>query len=454
MFDFGKSLINMNPDEQKKMLGNATPGQRKTALEMGIGFKNQNQQQQRQQKRDAYHDLDRLNTIVENENEAHDFFGKSLVNWQKSVTGKKSSKDATSLKKQFDEYEHGILSKYPKGGKRHGALSETLPKIKDDFLKQGHQFALDKLNERSQSVLDKGLQRLAKGALSANDESGVQEHDDAAFDLINKYVLSEAKFDEKDADAMYNKYLGYAGVDLEKARASENKDIPGAKPGFKMEDAEMYAENDTGTASDAGGKEESEPQGKSLHKTEAATQKSSTQNAREMEKIAAKEEQSGKLAGADNDKKYVKKGGADKLKEWTPTQTVSEAKRHVGSEAWREDRERGEFDDESPKCNQFVAEMLEYSGAKVPKVGGTFGGNYPLARDWANEDKQIDGYEVVDAPKPGDVAAYNGHVGIVTENGKTVSASSKKKKIVENDWGFREHQKGKVTFRRYIGQRK
>jgi hypothetical protein len=31
--------------------------------------------------------------------------------------------------------------------------------------------------------------------------------------LINKYVLSEAKFDEKDADAMYDKYLGYAGVE-------------------------------------------------------------------------------------------------------------------------------------------------------------------------------------------------------------------------------------------------
>jgi hypothetical protein len=257
MFDFGKSLINMNPDEQKKMLNNATSGQRKTALEMGIGFRNQNQQQ-RQQKRDAYHDLDQLNTIVEKENEAHDFFGKGLADWQKNVTGKKPSKAATNLKKQFDDYEHGILSNYPKGGKRHGALSETLPKIKDGFLKQGHQFALDKLNERSQSVLDKGLQRLAKGALSASNENGIQAHDDQAFDLINKYVLSEAKFDGKDANAMYEKYLSYAGVDLEKARASGNQEVPGAKPGFKMEDAEMYAENDTGTISDAGGKDEAE----------------------------------------------------------------------------------------------------------------------------------------------------------------------------------------------------
>lgn len=259
MFDFGKSLINMDPEGQKKMLGNATRGQRRAALEMGIGFNNQNQRQQpKQQKRDAYHDLDRLNTIVEKENEAHDFFGKGLADWQKNVTGNQPSKEATNLKKQFDDYEHSILSTVPKGGQRHEVLSKSLPDIKKGFLQQGHQFALDKLNERSRNVLDKGLQRLAKGALGAKDEKGVQAHDDAAFDLINKYVLSEAKFDEKDADAIYDKYLGYAGVDVEKARASENDDLPGVKPGFKMEDAEMLAANDTGSASDSGDNEEAE----------------------------------------------------------------------------------------------------------------------------------------------------------------------------------------------------
>ena len=120
-------------------------------------------------------------------------------------------------------YEHGILSDLPRGGKRHGALSEALPKIKDGFLKQGHQFALDKLNERSQNVLDNGLQRIARDALGTKDEKNIQAHDDATFDLINKYELSEAKFDEKDADTMYDKYLNYAGVDLEKAQAAENE---------------------------------------------------------------------------------------------------------------------------------------------------------------------------------------------------------------------------------------
>lgn len=76
--------------------------------------------------------------------------------------------------------------------------------------------------------------------------------------LSTNACCTEAKFDEKDADAMYDTYLGYAGVDLEKGRASENEEVPGARPGFKMEDAEMYAENDAGTVSDAGGKEEAE----------------------------------------------------------------------------------------------------------------------------------------------------------------------------------------------------
>jgi len=74
------------PNQQKKILDNATGGQRRAALEMGIGLNNQNWQQLLlQQKRDAYHDLDLLNFTVEKENEAHDFFGKGLAGWQKNV---------------------------------------------------------------------------------------------------------------------------------------------------------------------------------------------------------------------------------------------------------------------------------------------------------------------------------------------------------------------------------
>ncbi|MDD3311013.1 MAG: hypothetical protein PHP91_02645, partial [Pseudodesulfovibrio sp.] len=193
MFDFGKSLLAMGAEEQQKALDSATPGQR-PALERGVGvgfnnrFKGEDREQARRQKRDAYRDLDRLNHVVEAENDAHDFFTRGLADWRKGVTGKDPSGDATNLKKQFDDYEQSMLSMVPKGGRRHTALSESLPKIKDTFLKQGHQFALDKLNERSRTVLDKGLRRIAKGALGAKDEKAVQAHDDAAFDLINKYV--------------------------------------------------------------------------------------------------------------------------------------------------------------------------------------------------------------------------------------------------------------------------
>jgi hypothetical protein len=277
MFDFGKSLLTMNPDEQKRMLGNATSSQRKTALEMGIGFNNQNrQQQQRQQKRDAYHDLDRLNFTVEKENEAHDFFGKGLADWQENVTGREPSKDAVNLKKQFGDYESSVLSSVPKGGKRHTALTDSLPRIKEGFLKQGHQFALDKLNERSKNVLDKGLQRIAQRALKAKDEKGIQDHDDAAFDLINKYVLSEARFDEKDADAMYGKYLGYAGAKTTKDTEAPVTGNSGHGDNLAQQKATAVKEK--------------------MENPEAAPAKSSTEHAREMEAEAAKPDNSTEAA--------------------------------------------------------------------------------------------------------------------------------------------------------------
>jgi len=84
MFEFGKSLMTMNPEDRNSVLKNATGAQRNFASEMGIGMngkygQGRQRQQQRQQKRSAFHDLDRLNHVVEKENEAHDFFGACLV---------------------------------------------------------------------------------------------------------------------------------------------------------------------------------------------------------------------------------------------------------------------------------------------------------------------------------------------------------------------------------------
>lgn len=278
MFDFGKSLMTMNRDEQKLALEKATPGQRNTALEMGIGFKGQskNTAQPRQQKRDAYHDLDRLNHIVEKENEAHDFFGKGLTDWQKGVTGKSPSKDAGTLKKQFDEYEQTTLADLPKGGKRHTALAETLPKLKDGFLKQGHQFALDKLNERSRSVLGQGLKRIAGDAIGAQDDETFQRHDDQAAELINQYVLSEASFDEKDADEFYDRFLKDAGVPSAAELAEQKAGAQPPEQRAQAMTAESVGDDKEAQAQPMAEKEEASEQEQTLPK-------SSSQEAREME---------------------------------------------------------------------------------------------------------------------------------------------------------------------------
>lgn len=117
------------------------------------------------------------------------------------------------------------------------------------------------------------------------------------------------------------------------------------------------------------------------------------------------------------------------------------------------------------KCNQFVYDVLNEAGARVPMMKRTRFGirrpdHPPLAEQWAKSGVSILGWEVVSRPKPGDIAAEaieysdaSGHVGIVSSvsedgSGKTISATAEE--VVENDWGFREGQN--VTFRRYRGR--
>ncbi|CCH48504.1 hypothetical protein [Pseudodesulfovibrio piezophilus] len=100
-------------------------------------------------------------------------------------------------------------------------------------------------------------------------EDGVKAHDDAAFDLINKYVTSEAKFDEKDADAMYDKYLRYAGV--EKAEPADAPTVADGAP----EEQPAQQQNE------AAAREPTEVQ-------EAPPTKSSAEHAGEMEAEATK----------------------------------------------------------------------------------------------------------------------------------------------------------------------
>ena len=49
---------------------------------------------------------------------------------------------------------------------------------------------------------------------------------------------------------------------------------------------------------------------------------------------------------------------------------------------------------------------------------------------------------------PGDVASFSGHVGIVSGNGLTISATLHNG-VVRNDWGFRTGRT--PVFRRFVG---
>jgi len=142
----------------------------------------------------------------------------------------------------------------------------------------------------------------------------------------------------------------------------------------------------------------------------------------------------------------------------------AEAQKHVGSGAWSESANKPPYPPGTNKCNLFVYEVLNAAGTPVPmKIRFSWRnfGNVsypPLAGQWADPDVTIPGWEVVQNPLPGDVAAQkisysdaSGHVGIVTGPGKTVSASSDTGTIVENNWGFRADQQGEVVFRRYVG---
>jgi hypothetical protein len=125
------------------------------------------------------------------------------------------------------------------------------------------------------------------------------------------------------------------------------------------------------------------------------------------------------------------------------------------------------------KCNLFVYEMLALSGVRVPltEYESRFNSNRlrpPLAREWANPQFAIPGFEVLkvppDIPQPGDVAARakvswdaTGHVGIVAgaADGSTRSTvSARSDGVVHNDWGFRANNDGPVVFRRYVGTAK
>jgi RHS repeat-associated protein len=151
----------------------------------------------------------------------------------------------------------------------------------------------------------------------------------------------------------------------------------------------------------------------------------------------------------------------------TRQKIVDLATKYLGSTDWNYEKGKGNFPENSNKCNKFVYDCTQEAGASPGKPNGNilkraFGGGYPpVAKQWADPNYNIPGWEVLkpgETPQPGDVAAQainytdaTGHVTIVVGPGQTIGTSDKEHKISKTDWGFRSEQQGKVVFRRWVG---
>ena len=82
-----------------------------------------------------------------------------------------------------------------------------------------------------------------------------------------------------------------------------------------------------------------------------------------------------------------------------------------------------------------------------------------VCKQWYNEEfpyfKYIGkGTEALKKAKPGDIITNGSHMGIISGQKKTISASSKVfvNKVVENDWGWRKDERDTVKIFRYTGE--
>lgn len=96
------------------------------------------------------------------------------------------------------------------------------------------------------------------------------------------------------------------------------------------------------------------------------------------------------------------------------------------------------------KCNLFADEQFETAGYHLPNIGGSVLARAlelypPGAQSLSTSDYSVPGWPVVTGPaQPGDLLAWQGHVGIASTNGRSISASPQG--VMENDWGFRSGQ--------------
>ncbi|WGG49031.1 RHS repeat-associated core domain-containing protein [Rugamonas sp. DEMB1] len=117
-------------------------------------------------------------------------------------------------------------------------------------------------------------------------------------------------------------------------------------------------------------------------------------------------------------------------------------KRDWSKAADRSDVNSG-FGENTYKCNLFADTQYEAAGYDLPNIGGgalaqLFGKNPPGAQSLSTPNYSVPNWPVVSVGRSGDLIASNGHVGIISGPGRTISASTKG--VVENDWGFRSGQ--------------
>ena len=115
---------------------------------------------------------------------------------------------------------------------------------------------------------------------------------------------------------------------------------------------------------------------------------------------------------------------------------------------------RGNFLSGEPKCNLYVYEVTFAADAspglpnrpgRWAQLRGASGARPPIASQWADSGYNIPGWVVVSSPRPGDVASFGGHVGIVIGNNQTISVGGRGLDI--GPFGFRETES--PTFRRF-----
>lgn len=164
------------------------------------------------------------------------------------------------------------------------------------------------------------------------------------------------------------------------------------------------------------------------------------------------------------------RGNAPKKKKARQSIVIDIAKKLIGSSSWNKFYKKGNFLPGEPKCNLFVAEVLEKAGFNVPytnKAGKISSKvldimnestDRPLtAKDWY--DGKCPGTTLVgrgaeglEKSWPGDIITDGSHIGIISGPQKTISASSKPldlMQVIENDWGWKPNEIPNIVIYRY-----